>query len=69
VCDFMCQIFDVTSYLILQREFNILKSLFLFKKYKTFIENKQKVNINDSLFNIDIKECLRSNTYLIPQVK
>ena len=65
----MCQIFDVTSYLILQREFNILKSLFLFKKYKTFIENKQKVNINDSLFNIDIKECLRSNTYLIPQVK
>jgi hypothetical protein len=27
-------------------------------KYRDLIENRQKINVNDQTFNIDMKECL-----------
>ena len=55
---FICQLFDISSYLILQREFQIIKNTLLRGKYKALIENRQKINVNDHSFNIDMKECL-----------
>ena len=28
------------------------------EKYRDIIENKQKINVNDRTFNVDMKECL-----------
>ena len=58
VYNFICQLFDISSYLILQREFQTIKNTLLRGKYKALIENRQKINVNDHSFNIDMKECL-----------
>ena len=65
VYNFMCQMLDITSYMILQREFNNLKNTFILKKYKTIIGSRQKINVNDPFFNIDIEESLRLNNFSI----
>ena len=65
VYNFICQLFDISSYLILQREFQILKNTLIIRKYKDIIESKRKININDKSFNNDIKECLDSNNFSI----
>jgi hypothetical protein len=65
VYDFICQLFDISSYMILQREFQILKNIVIMKKYKANIENCQKININDKSFINDIIECIESNKFSI----
>ena len=65
VYKFICRLFDISSYLILQREFQILKSTMMIGKYKDVLENRQKINVNDHSFNIDMKECLDSNKFSI----
>ena len=54
VYNFICQLIDISSYLMLQKEFEILKNTFISSKYKTVIESSKKININDESFNIDI---------------
>jgi hypothetical protein len=58
VYDFICQLFDISSYLILQREFQIMKSTVLEKNQRIILEKSQKVNVNDHYFHYDINECL-----------
>ena len=58
VYNFVCQLFDISSYLVLQREFQIMKNTLMVKKYKNIIEKGQKINVNDRFFNIDMNECL-----------
>ena len=65
VYNFICQLFDISSYLILQREFQILKSTLMMGKYKSVLENRQKINVNDLSFNTDMKECLDSQKFSI----
>ena len=65
VYKFVCQLIDITSYIILQKEFQILKNTLLIRKYKTAIENTEKININDKSFYKDIKDCLQSNKFTI----
>jgi len=60
VYDFICQLSDISSYFILQREFQIIKNNILDKKYKNILEKGQKVNINDHSFQIDMNECLNT---------
>ena len=60
VYDFICQLSDISSYFILQREFQIIKNNILDKKYKNILEKGQKVNINDQSFHIDMKECVNT---------
>ena len=67
---FICQLFDISSYLILQREFEIMKNTMIVGKYKDILESRQKINVNDVSFNINIKECLDSQKFsILGQVK
>ena len=58
VYNFICQLFDISSYLILQKEFEIMKNSLLVEKYKEILENRKKINVNDLYFNINMKKCL-----------
>ena len=58
VYNFICQLFDISSYLMLQKEFQIIKNTLIRGKYKALIENRQKINVNDHSFYTDMKECL-----------
>jgi hypothetical protein len=58
VYNFLCQLFDISTYLILQKEFQIIKSILMRGKYRALIENRQKINVNEHWFNHDMKECL-----------
>ena len=55
---FICSLVDISNYLILQREFEILKNTFMADKYKAVVENMRKINVNEQSFNNDMKECL-----------
>ena len=46
---FLCQLFDVTTYLILQREFSVFKNI-LSEKNIRLIENDDKINVNSKIF-------------------
>ena len=45
VYKFICQLMDISSYIILQREFEILKSTLVINKYRDIIENSKKINV------------------------
>ena len=65
VYNFICQLFDISSYLILQKEFQIIKNTIGKGKLKALIENKQKINVNDHSFYNDMKECLDYHKFSI----
>ena len=65
VYNFICQLFDISSYLVLQREFQIMKNTLMVEEYKDILEKEQKINVNDKFFNIDMKECLDSRKFSI----
>jgi hypothetical protein len=65
VYNFICQLFDISSYLILQREFEIMKNTIMVGKYREILENRQKINVNDHFFNINMKECLDRHKFSI----
>ena len=65
VYNFICQLFDISSYLILQKEFQIMKNTIIMGKYKDILETNQKINVNAHSFNVDMKECLDSNKFSI----
>ena len=58
---FICQLFDISSYMILQKEFQLLKNISIIRENNAKINNKNKININDPSFDIDMKECLDLN--------
>jgi hypothetical protein len=64
VYNFICQLFDISSYLILQKEFQIMKNTMMVE-YKDILEKGGKINVNDTFFNIDMKECLDSRKFSI----
>ena len=65
VYNYICHLIDISSYLMLQKELQILKNILILKKYKPFIENTEKVNINDKSFDMENKECLEYNRFSI----
>ena len=65
VYNFICQLFDISSYLILQREFEIMKNTIMIGKYREILENRQKINVNDHYFNMHMKECLDRHKFSI----
>jgi hypothetical protein len=58
VYNFICQLFDISSYLILQREFQTMKNTIIEEKERKIIEKGQKINVNEKSFNMNMKECL-----------
>jgi hypothetical protein len=65
VYNFISQLFDVSSYLKLQREFQIMKSTLTTDKFRNIIESSQKINVNEPSFNTNIKECLSTKSLAI----
>ena len=64
---FLCQLFDITTYLLLHREFNALKSIFNEKNVHLIekIEKNKKININSKNFIKNINECIEEQKFYI----
>ena len=58
VYNFICQLIDISSYLILQKEFQTMKNTVIEEKQRNIIEKGQKINVNERSFNMNMKECL-----------
>ena len=65
VYNFVCQLIDISAYLILQKEFEIMKNAVLVEKYKDLLENRKKINVNEVYFNYNMKECLNTKKFSI----
>ena len=65
VYNFICQLFDISSYLILQREFQTMKNTIIGEKQRNIIEKETKINISSKSFNINMSECWESNRFSI----
>ena len=61
---FLCQLYDITSYIALQREFNILKKILKDKKLD-IIESYKKINVNVPNFIRDINSCIENHKFHI----
>ena len=64
VYSFLCQLFDITTYLCFQREFNALKKTFNEKSIH-LIEKNKKININSNNFIRDINRCIGEQKFYI----
>ena len=60
VYSFLTQIIDISAYLILKREFNILKTEFLDDIKRNYIEKNNKINVGAHSFIKNINQCLNS---------
>ena len=65
VYNFICQLFDISSYLILQREFQTMKNTVIEEKERNIIEKGKKINVSSTSFNINMRECLDSKKLTI----
>jgi len=61
---FLCQLFDITTYLSFQREFNALKKIFS-ENSINLIEKNQKININTNSFLKEISDCIGEHKFYI----
>ena len=62
---FINQILDINSYLILKKEFEIMKHLYCNKEDLALVESNKKINVNSTKFNREIKECIENNNFYI----
>ena len=65
VYKFIGKLFDVSSYLILQREFSIVKNYIFKQKELNMIEKDIKINLNDRCFMRDINDCIGGTKFNI----
>ena len=63
VYTFMTQIIDISAYLELKKEFNILKTKILDNRERNYIENSNKINVGDHSFIKDMNKCLSSKNF------
>ena len=61
---FMSKLFDISTYLTLQREFHNLKKILKDTQIKS-IEDNKKININPPGFIVKMNECLDNNKFHI----
>ena len=64
VYTFLCQLIDITAYISLQKEFNILKKV-LISKNINIAGKYQKININEPAFIQDINDCIEKQKFHI----
>ena len=62
IYSFLSLLFDIKTYLLLQKEFNILK-IILDERNINLIEKEQKININSISFMHDITDCLEESKF------
>ena len=65
VYNFICQLFDISSYLLLQKQFNILKLSLLDQNKLNIVEDVRKINVNGNTFNNDINESIKEHNFRI----
>ena len=58
VYTFICQMFDISSYLLLLREFELVKSMNFKDAELDIIERNKKINVNTRKFSRNINECI-----------
>ena len=58
VYNFIGKLFDISSYLVLRREFSIVKNNIFKEKELNMIEQDIKINLNDHSFMRDINDCI-----------
>jgi len=64
IYSFLSLLFDIKTYLLLHKEFNILKKI-LDEKNINLIEKDQKININSVDFMHDINDCIEERKFYI----
>ena len=65
VYKFLCQLFDISTYCALQREFTIVKNSIFDEQKLKLIEQKYKINVNSQNFMRDMNDCLGKNNFNI----
>ena len=65
VYSFLCQLFDISSYCILQKEFNIVKNTIFDEQKIKLIEQKSKINVNSQSFMREMNDCIGKNKFNI----
>ena len=67
VYNFICKLFDISSYLIMQKEFEILKTTIFGDKYRDILsnDNEKKLNINELNLNVNTKEYLKTKEFFL----
>ena len=63
VYTFLTQIIDISAYLVLKREFNILKTEFLDDIKRNYIEKNNKINVGAHGFMKDMNQSLNSKNF------
>ena len=61
IYNFLCQIFDITTYLSLQREFNALKKIIYDKNNVNQMEKSKRINLSSK----NLKDCLNDRKFSI----
>ena len=64
IYSFLSLLFDIKTYLLLHKEFNILKKI-LDEKNVNLIESDKKININSISFMHDITDCIEERKFYI----
>ena len=64
VYNFMCQIYDISSHVILIKQFNILKNILKEKMHDDIYKLYSKININDYLVLEDLRDEFKHNKSL-----
>ena len=65
VFNFINQILDINAYLLLKKEFEIMKHIYCSEEDLASVEKNTKININSTKFTRDIKDCLDQNKFYI----
>jgi hypothetical protein len=65
VYSFLCQLFDISSYCVLQREFNTVKNSLFDEKNIQLIEKTNKINVNSHSFMRDMNDAIGSHNFHI----
>ena len=62
---FLCQLFDISSYCVLQKEFNTLKNYIFDEKNIKLIESNDKINVNSQNFMREINDSIGKHKFNI----
>ena len=65
VFSFINQLLDINAYLLLKKEFEIMKHIYCSEEDLITVEKKSKININSTKFSRDIKDCIEHNKFFI----
>ena len=62
---FLCQLFDISAYCVLQKEFNTLKNYIFDEKNIKLIESNDKINVNSQNFMREINDSIGKHKFNI----